>query len=86
VDGTARVQTVSRKQQPLFHALLEAFAAQTGVPVLINTSFNARGEPIVCTPRDALAAFCTTALDALAIGPFLLEKQALFQDGRSARP
>jgi carbamoyltransferase len=77
VDGTARVQTVSRTQHPLFHALLEAFAARTGVPVLVNTSFNARGEPIVCTPRDALATFCTTAIDALAIGPFLLEKATL---------
>ncbi|MFL6674831.1 MAG: carbamoyltransferase [Massilia sp.] len=77
VDGSARVQTVSRGQHPLFHALLEAFGARTGVPVLVNTSFNARGEPIVCSPRDALATFCTTPLDALAIGPFLLEKPAV---------
>jgi carbamoyltransferase len=77
VDGTARVQTVSREQLPLFHALLTAFGSRTGVPVLVNTSFNVRGEPIVCTPRDALASFCTSALDALAIGPFLVEKQAM---------
>jgi carbamoyltransferase len=77
VDGTARVQTVSRDQHPAFHALLSAFGERTGVPVLVNTSFNTRGEPIVCTPRDALESFCTTALDALAIGPFLLEKRAM---------
>jgi carbamoyltransferase len=77
VDGTARVQTVRRDQHPSFHALLTAFGARTGVPVLVNTSFNTRGEPIVCTPRDALESFCTTALDALAIGPFLLEKRSM---------
>jgi carbamoyltransferase len=76
VDGTARVQTVSRAHNPAFHALLEAFGARTGVPVLVNTSFNTRGAPIVCTPRDALESYCTTALDALAIGPFLLRKEA----------
>jgi carbamoyltransferase len=85
VDGTARVQTVGRDQHPAFHALLSAFGQRTGVPVLVNTSFNTRGEPIVCTPRDALESFCTTALDALAIGPFLLEKQAMARSG-SAGP
>jgi carbamoyltransferase len=75
VDGTARVQTVNRRQNPRYHGLLEAFAARTGVPVLINTSFNTRGKPIVCTPRDALECFFTTPLDVLAIGPFLLEKE-----------
>lgn len=74
VDGTARVQTVSARTNPRFHALLEAFARHTGVPVLINTSFNVRGEPIVCTPRDALAAFFATPLDALVMGSFLVEK------------
>jgi carbamoyltransferase len=74
VDGSARVQTVARRQDPLFHALLRAFGERTGVSVLVNTSFNTRGAPIVCTPRDAIEAFCTTPLDALAIGPFLLEK------------
>ncbi len=57
VDGTARVQTVARaRSNPLVHALLTAFDALTGVPVLVNTSFNTRGEPIVCTPRDASRA------------------------------
>ncbi|MGE0806633.1 MAG: carbamoyltransferase C-terminal domain-containing protein, partial [Burkholderiaceae bacterium] len=73
-DRSARVQAVSRSAHPQFHALLEAFGRLTGVPVLINTSFNVRGEPIVCTPKDALDAFFSTPLDALAIGPFLLEK------------
>jgi carbamoyltransferase len=75
VDGTARVQTIRRDQQPLYYDLLRAFKDQTGVPVLINTSFNTRGEPIVCTPRDAIESFWTSPLDALVIGSFLLEKQ-----------
>jgi carbamoyltransferase len=74
VDGTARIQTVRRAQHPLYYDLLRAFRARTGVPVLVNTSFNTRGEPIVCTPRDAIECFWTSPLDALAIGPFLLEK------------
>jgi carbamoyltransferase len=76
VDGTARIQTVNRSQNPLYHDLLRAFRARTGVPVLVNTSFNTRGEPIVCTPRDAVESFWTSPLDALVIGPFLLEKPA----------
>ncbi|MBA3625698.1 MAG: carbamoyltransferase, partial [Methylibium sp.] len=59
---------------PRFHALLKAFGRRTGVPVLVNTSFNVRGEPIVCTPRDAIEAFFSTPLDALVIGSFLVEK------------
>jgi carbamoyltransferase len=74
VDGTARVQTIRRDQQPLYYDLLRAFKERTGVPVLINTSFNTRGEPIVCTPRDAIESFWTSPLDALVIGSFLLEK------------
>jgi carbamoyltransferase len=74
VDGTARVQTVNASQNPDYHALLTEFEALTGVPVLVNTSFNTRGEPIVCTPRDAVECFWASPLDALVIGPFLLEK------------
>jgi carbamoyltransferase len=74
VDGTARIQTINRDQHPLYHDLVRAFAARTGVPVLVNTSFNTRGEPVVCTPRDAVESFWTSPLDALVIGPFLLEK------------
>lgn len=77
VDGTARVQTINRSQNAPYYDLLQAFAARTGVPVLVNTSFNTRGEPIVCTPRDAVESFCTTPLDVLAIGSFILEKPSL---------
>jgi carbamoyltransferase len=76
VDGTARVQTVRRDQNPRYYDLLRAFQKRTGVPVLVNTSFNTRGEPIVCTPRDAVESFWTSPLDALAIGSFLVEKPA----------
>jgi carbamoyltransferase len=75
VDGTARVQTVDRTSHPRYRAVLEQFAALTGVPVLVNTSFNSRGEPIVCSPRDAVEAFYSTPLDLLAIGSFVLEKR-----------
>jgi carbamoyltransferase len=74
IDRTARVQTVDHDSNPRFHALLREFGRRTGVPVLVNTSFNVRGEPIVCTPRDAVEAFYGTPLDALAIGPFILQK------------
>ncbi|CAB3800689.1 carbamoyltransferase family protein [Pararobbsia alpina] len=74
VDGTARVQTINETQHPLYYRLLSAFHARTGVPVLVNTSFNTRGEPMVCSPRDAIESFWTSPLDALVIGPFLIEK------------
>ncbi|HEY9199342.1 MAG TPA: carbamoyltransferase C-terminal domain-containing protein, partial [Gammaproteobacteria bacterium] len=74
VDGTARVQTINREQHPRYYDLLRAFHALTGVPVLINTSFNTRGEPVVCSPRDAVECFWTSPLDALVIGSFVLEK------------
>ena len=74
VDGTARIQTINRQQHALYYDLLRAFQARTGVPVLVNTSFNTRGEPIVCTPRDAVECFWTSPLDALVIGSFILEK------------
>jgi carbamoyltransferase len=73
-DRTARVQTVERDTNPRYHDTLKAFQALTGVPVLVNTSFNVRGEPVVCTPKDALDAFFSTPLDALVIGRFLIEK------------
>ena len=76
VDGTARIQTINRRQHPLYYDLIKAFQQRTGVPVLINTSFNTRGEPIVCTPRDAVESFWTSPLDALVIGSFLLKKNA----------
>lgn len=73
-DRTARVQTVARETNPRYHDTLKAFQARTGVPILVNTSFNVRGEPVVCTPKDALNAFISTPLDALVIGRFLVEK------------
>ena len=76
VDYSARLQTVNREQSPEFHAILSAFDALTGCPVLINTSFNVRGEPIVCTPEDAYRCFMRTEMDALVLGSHVLEKQA----------
>ena len=75
VDYSARIQTVDHESQPLFHALLRAFERRTGCPVLVNTSFNVRGEPIVCTPEDAWRCFLRTDMDYLALGPFLLDKR-----------
>ncbi|MFC0398757.1 carbamoyltransferase family protein [Paraburkholderia rhizosphaerae] len=74
VDGTARIQTINRAQHPLYYDLVDAFYRRTGVPVLVNTSFNTRGEPMVNSPRDAIESFWTSPLDALAIGPFIVEK------------
>jgi carbamoyltransferase len=74
VDYSARVQTVHRETNPRFHALISAFKQRTGCSVLINTSFNVRGEPIVCTPRDAFRCFMGTALDALVVGNSYLTK------------
>lgn len=74
VDGTARVQTINRSQNPAYYDLLKAFYERTGVPVLVNTSFNTQGEPIVCSPRDAIECFSTSPIDALVIGPYLLVK------------
>jgi carbamoyltransferase len=74
VDGTARVQTVSRYENPLFYDLIRKFEQQTGVPVVLNTSFNRAGEPIVETPADAIECFLSTRIDALAIHNFLITK------------
>jgi carbamoyltransferase len=76
VDYSARLQTVNRGQSPEFHAILSAFEALTGCPVLINTSFNVRGEPIVCTPEDAYRCFMRTEMDALVLGSHVLDKRA----------
>jgi carbamoyltransferase len=67
---------VNSEQSPEFHAILSAFDALTGCPVLINTSFNVRGEPIVCTPEDAYRCFMRTEMDALVLGSHVLEKRA----------
>ncbi len=77
VDGSARVQTVTEERNGLFYRLLKAFEARTSCPVLVNTSFNVRGEPIVHSPADALRVFRRTHMDALALGPFVLTKAML---------
>jgi len=72
VDGSVRIQTVSQEEYPLYHKLIATFNKITGVPLIINTSFNIRGEPLVCNPYDAIETFVQARLDALAIGPFFV--------------
>ena len=74
VDGTVRPQTVKRETNPRFHRLIEQFGRLTGEPAVLNTSFNIKGEPMVCHPRDAIRCFFDTGLDMLVIGGFVLEK------------
>jgi carbamoyltransferase len=74
VDGTGRLQTVSREFNPHLYSIIEGFYAKTGVPVLLNTSFNVANEPIVETPGDAIRCFLSTGIDALLIGDYLLVK------------
>ncbi|HTO93500.1 MAG TPA: carbamoyltransferase C-terminal domain-containing protein, partial [Bacteroidota bacterium] len=74
IDYTARIQTVSRDDHPLYYDLIERFYKNTGCPVIINTSFNVRGEPIVCTPREAWRCFMRTEMDYLVLGSHLLAK------------
>ena len=77
VDCSARLHTVERAANPRFHALISAFGEQSGVPVLINTSFNVRGEPIVCSVEDACRCFLATDMDYLALGCCLLDRQRM---------
>jgi carbamoyltransferase len=76
VDGTARVQTVTRGQNPLYYALIEEFGKLSGVPVLVNTSFNVQGEPIVCSPEEAFNSFAHTDMDYLVMGDALIPASA----------
>lgn len=76
VDYSARVQTVNREDQPLFYDLINAFYKKTGCPVIINTSFNVRGEPLVCSPEEAFRCFMRTEMDYLVLGKFMLDKKA----------
>jgi carbamoyltransferase len=76
VDYSARIQSVSREDSPRYHALISEFEKLTGYGVIVNTSFNVRGEPIVCTPEDAYRCFMRTEMDYLVLGPFLLDKKA----------
>jgi carbamoyltransferase len=75
VDGSARLQTVTREESPLYYDVIRAFGDITGVPIVINTSFNVRGEPIVCTPHDAYLCFMRTNMDHLVLGSYLLDKK-----------
>ena len=75
VDYSARIQTVHAETNPRYHALIAAFKQQTGCPVIVNTSFNVRGEPIVCTPEDAFRCFMGTEIEALAVGNCFLKKE-----------
>ena len=75
VDYSARIQTVDAARNPRLRRLLEAFHAQTGCPVMINTSFNVRSEPIVATPHDAYVCFMRTNMDDLVLGPYFLDKK-----------
>lgn len=77
VDGTARIQTVNKRTNNRYHKLIEEFNKITGVPVILNTSLNVRGQPIACSPRTAVSIFCATGMDAMGIGPFLLSKKKL---------
>ncbi|MBI4367844.1 MAG: carbamoyltransferase [Candidatus Omnitrophica bacterium] len=75
VDYSARLQTIDPKRNPVYHNLIQQFFKRTGCPVVINTSFNVRGEPIVCTPEDAFRCFMNTEMDYLIVGNFILDKQ-----------
>jgi carbamoyltransferase len=75
VDYSARIQTVHAKTNPRYHALISRFEQLTGCPVLVNTSFNVRGEPIVCTPEDAFACFMGTGIEFVAVGNCILRKE-----------
>jgi carbamoyltransferase len=76
VDYSARIQTVHRDTNPRYHALLSRFKQRSGCPVLVNTSFNVRGEPIVCTPEDAFRCFMATGTELLVCGNCLVRKDA----------
>lgn len=77
IDGSARIQTVNQKQNPLFYDLLKEFEKLTGCPVLLNTSFNLKGEPIVCSPPDAYLTFMNSGLDYLVMGNYVLDKKEM---------
>ena len=86
VDGTARVQLVHANVLPHYHRLLKCFERRTGVPVLLNTSFNVKGEPIVCTVRDALRTFWSTGLEVLACGNFVVRKPGVAAASAGSHP
>jgi carbamoyltransferase len=77
VDGTGRLQTVFREQNSRYYRLIERFGHATGVPVVLNTSFNLRGEPIVNTPANAFNTFSKSEMDSLVLDNFLIEKESM---------
>jgi carbamoyltransferase len=77
VDFSARLQTIDRDRNPFVHGLLSAFYQRTGCPVLVNTSFNVRGEPIVCRPEEAIRCFLSTEMDALVLEDCIIRKDRL---------
>ena len=85
VDYSARVQTVDRERNPRLYRVMQAFHEATRCPVLVNTSFNVRGEPIVCTPEDAYRCFLATEMDALVLEEFILLKSQMKSDEGAER-
>jgi carbamoyltransferase len=87
VDYSARIQTVRRETSPLYWDIIEAFREKTGCPIVVNTSFNVRGEPIVCSPEDSYRCFMRTEMDALVLETFVLDKreQPAFNEGKDWR-
>lgn len=85
VDGSGRLQVIEREDNPLYYDVIEAYRKRTGVPIILNTSFNVRGEPIVCTPHDAIQCFLKTDIDYLVIGPFVVSKKQLRQKSHPRR-
>ena len=75
VDYSARIQTVHADTNPKYHSVISKFKEKTGCPLVVNTSFNVRGEPIICTPTDAFKCFMGTELDVLAVGDYVLYKE-----------
>jgi len=75
VDGSGRLQTVRRPQNPLYYDLIKAFGRLSGIPMLVNTSFNIRGEPVVCTPEDAYRCMMGTGIDCLVMEGFLIRRE-----------
>jgi carbamoyltransferase len=85
VDGTARIQTVNRRREPLVARMLEAFERRTGVPVVVNTSLNTAGRPMVDDPRDALECFGSSPVDLLAIGPYAVRRATVWREAPTRR-
>jgi carbamoyltransferase len=81
VDGTARPQTTIPKREKIYHGLIKEFYSLAGIPAIINTSFNLRGEPIVCSPEDAFNDFMKTKIDCLVLGDYLLPKGVQYEEG-----